>query len=297
MTILIGNAPCSWGVEFAEDNRNPAWTTVLDQCAEAGYRGIELGPVGFMPEDPNVLGPALAKRNLTLIGGVVFRAFHDPEKWDDTLDGAVRTFKALKAHGAKHLVLIDSISEHRAPTAGRPNEAIQMNDAEWAGFVERIRTIARMGTMEYGLTVAIHAHAAGFCDFRPELERLLSEVDDSILKICLDTGHSVYADFDPVDFMKQNMSRISYMHFKDIDSEVKAKTIANRTNFYEACGNGIFCNLGKGAVNFKAVRQLLEEAGFDGWCTVEQDCDPLLQVSPMDDALNNRRFLESIGFV
>ena len=109
--------------------------------------------------------------------------------------------------------------------------------------------------------------------------------------------HSVYADFDPVDFMKQNMSRISYMHFKDIDSEVKAKTIANRTNFYEACGNGIFCNLGKGAVNFKAVRQLLEEAGFNGWCTVEQDCDPLLQVSPMDDALNNRRFLESIGFV
>jgi len=52
MTILIGNAPCSWGVEFANDERNPAWTRVLDECAEAGYRGIELGPVGFMPEDP-----------------------------------------------------------------------------------------------------------------------------------------------------------------------------------------------------------------------------------------------------
>ena len=119
MTILIGNAPCSWGVEFAKDERNPAWTTVLDECAEAGYRGIELGPVGFMPEDPDVLGPALESRNLALIGGVVFRAFHDPEKWEDTLDGSVRTCKALKAHGAKHLVLIDSISDRRAPTAGR----------------------------------------------------------------------------------------------------------------------------------------------------------------------------------
>ena len=96
MTILIGNAPCSWGVEFAKDERNPAWTTVLDECAEAGYRGIELGPVGFMPEDPDVLGPALESRNLALIGGVVFRAFHDPEKWEDTLDGSVRTCKALK---------------------------------------------------------------------------------------------------------------------------------------------------------------------------------------------------------
>ena len=297
MTILIGNAPCSWGVEFANDERNPAWTTVLDECAEAGYRGIELGPVGFMPEDPDVLGPALESRNLALIGGVVFRAFHDPEKWEDTLDGSVRTCKALKAHGAKHLVLIDSISDRRAPTAGRPQEAEQMDDAEWAGFVERIRTIARMGTEEYGLTVAIHAHAAGFCDFRPELERLLNEVDESVLKICLDTGHTVYAGFDPVDFMQKNMDRISYMHFKDIDSEVKRQTIANRTDFYEACGNGIFCNLGNGEVNFKEVHQLLEDSNFEGWCTVEQDCDPRLQISPMDDARNNRQFLQSIGFI
>ena len=52
MTIRIGNAPCSWGVEFAQDDRNPTWRTVLKECAEAGYQGIELGPVGFMPEDP-----------------------------------------------------------------------------------------------------------------------------------------------------------------------------------------------------------------------------------------------------
>ena len=94
MTIMIGNAPCSWGVEFPDDPRNPAWSDVLDQCAEAGYRGIELGPVGFMPEDPEILGPALAERGLSLIGGVVFRPFHDPGQWEDTLDGSVRTCRA-----------------------------------------------------------------------------------------------------------------------------------------------------------------------------------------------------------
>ena len=51
MSIRIGNAPCSWGVEFANDPRNPPWTRVLDQCRDAGYNGIELGPIGFMPED------------------------------------------------------------------------------------------------------------------------------------------------------------------------------------------------------------------------------------------------------
>ncbi|WP_428673116.1 TIM barrel protein [Roseibium sp.] len=296
MTLKIGNAPCSWGVEFADDPRNPAWQTVLDQCRDAGYRGIELGPVGFMPEDPAELGDALAKRGLELIGGVVFRPFHDPAKWDEVKDGAVRTCKALKAHGARHLVLIDSISPRRAPTAGRPDEAEQMSPAEWAVYRDRIAEVARMGAEEYGLIPSIHPHAGGFMDFEDEVERLLQEVDEAILKICLDTGHSLYAGFDPVAFMDRHMSRISYMHFKDIDPEVRARTVAGRIDFYKACGDGIFCNLGKGAVDFPAVKQRLEDAGFEGWCTVEQDCDPAMAQSPLDDARENRAFLQSIGF-
>lgn len=296
MTIRIGNAPCSWGVEFADDARNPAWKQVLAENAAAGYRGIELGPIGFMPEDPVELGEALAEHEQELIGGVVFRPFHDEAKWDDVLDASVRTCKALVAHGAQHLVLIDSISERRAPTAGRASEAEQMDAAEWAAYRDRIAAVARIGAQDYGLTVGIHAHAAGFMDFEPELERLLEEVDESLLKICFDTGHHSYAGFDPVAFMKKHINRISYMHFKDIDPEVKAKVVENRTDFYEACGQGIFCKLGQGDVDFPAVRQVLLDAGFTGWCTVEQDCDPLLDPDPLGDAKFNRDYLASIGF-
>ena len=296
MPIRIGNAPCSWGVEFPDDPRNPPWAQVLADCAAAGYRGIELGPVGYMPEDPAILGEALSEHALELIGGVVFRPYHDPQAWDDVLDGTHRTCKALVAHGAQHLVLIDSISPRRAPTAGRAEEAEAMGKAEWAAYRDRIATSARIGAEEYGLTVGIHAHAAGFMDFEPELERLLEEVDESILKICFDTGHHSYAGFDPVAFMRRHIDRISYMHFKDIDPVVKADVIAKRTGFYEACGQGIFCNLGQGDVDFPAVRQVLLDHGFEGWCTVEQDCDPTLDVSPIDDARANRDYLASIGF-
>ncbi|MGJ8584142.1 MAG: TIM barrel protein [Marinosulfonomonas sp.] len=296
MTIRIGNAPCSWGIEFASDPSYPAWQTVLDQCAGAGYKGIELGPIGYMPEDPDILGPALADRDLEIIGGVVFRPFHDPQAWEDVMDASVRTCKALTAHGAKHLVLIDSISPRRAPTAGRASEAEQMDSAEWQAYRDRIKTIAEIGSGEYGLTVGIHAHAGGFMDFEPELERLLNEVDESILKICFDTGHHSYAGFDPVAFMKRHIDRISYMHFKDIDPAVKADVVANRTDFYKACGQGIFCNLGKGDVDFPAVRQILLDAGFEGWCTVEQDCDPAMPGTPLEDARENREYLQSIGF-
>lgn len=295
MTIRIGNAPCSWGIEFASDPSYPAWREVLRQCAEAGYKGIELGPVGYMPEDPAVLGAALSEFDLELIGGVVFRPFHDPHAWDDVLDGTVRTCKALQAHGAKHLVLIDSISPRRAPTAGRAAEAEQMDKAEWTAYRNRIEDSAKIG-VDHGLTVGIHAHAAGFMDFEPELERLLDEVDEDLLKICFDTGHHSYAGFDPVAFMKRHVHRISYMHFKDIDPAVKADAIAKRTGFYDACGQGIFCNLGQGDVDFPAVRQVLIDSGFEGWCTVEQDCDPSMPGTPMEDARANREYLESIGF-
>jgi inosose dehydratase len=193
MSIKIGNAPCSWGVEFADDPRNPAWTRVLDECKAAGYDGIELGPIGFMPEDPAQLGDALAARGLTLIGGVVFRPFHDPAKWDEVKDAAIRTCKSLVAHGAKHLVLIDSISPRRSTTAGRPDEAEQMSKAEWDGFIARLRDVSRIGSEEFGLTVSLHPHAAGFMDFEEEVERLLSEIDPALLKSTSKTSTPQFA--------------------------------------------------------------------------------------------------------
>lgn len=295
MSFQIGNAPCSWGVEFADDPRNPPWRNVLRECAAAGYRGIELGPVGYMPEDPETLRDALAANGLSLIGGVVFRPFHEAGAWDEVLDATHRTCAALAAHGARHLVLIDSISPRRAPSAGRADEAEKMDAAEWSGFRDRIAAAAQIGT-DHGLTVGIHAHAGGFMDYEPELERLLDEVDETLLKICFDTGHHSYAGFDPVAFIKRHAARISYMHFKDIDPQVKARVVANRTDFYTACGQGIFCNLGQGDVDFPAVRQALIDGGFDGWCTVEQDCDPTLPGTPTSDAQANRAYLQSICF-
>ena len=134
-------------------------------------------------------------------------------------------------------------------------------------------------------------------DFEPEVERLLAETDPELLKICIDTGHSTYAGFDPVAFMKRHMDRITYVHFKNTDPVVKKAVIENRTGFYDACGQGIFCTLDKtGDVDFPAVHQLLIDAKYEGWCTIEQDCDPTLNPDPESDARQNREYLQSIGF-
>jgi len=295
MHLSIGNAPCSWGVEFADDPRNPTWTHVLDEAHAAGYTGIELGPLGFMPEDPAILGPALAERDLTLIGGVLFRPFHDPAQWAQVQDAALRTCRALSAHNAKRLVLIDSISPRRAPTAGRGAEAERLKGPERTGFLDRIKSVAKLGAEEFGLQVTMHAHAAGFVEFEDELEDVLNAVEPSLLGVCLDTGHSEYAGFDPVAFYSRHSDRVSYLHFKDIDPNIRRRAIDERIGFYDACAAGLFCNLGEGVVDFLALKTALSTAGFSGWGTVEQDRDPTGVRSTLADAKSNLQYLQKIG--
>ena len=58
--------------------------------------------------------------------------------------------------------------------------------------------------------------------------------------------------------------------------------------------NGIFCELGKGNVDFPAVIAELERAGYDKWGVVEQDVLPGMG-SPKESAARNRAYLRTLG--
>src|ERR687893_957516 len=72
-SIRIANAPVSWGaLEIEGFNQKPlTYDVVLDEIAETGYAGTELGDWGFMPTDPAVLRDELERRGLALIGAFV----------------------------------------------------------------------------------------------------------------------------------------------------------------------------------------------------------------------------------
>ena len=294
--MKIGNAPCSWGVELADDPRNPDWESVLDECAAAGFEGIDLGPVGFLPEDPEALKEALAGRNLTLTSAVVFQPFHDPRAEADCRDATVRTCRSLSATGACQLVLIDSIAPERTRTLGRPDEAPELDAEGWSRFCRTIEEAARIGSEGYGLSVSIHAHAGGYCDFEEEHDHLLSEIDADTLKVCIDTAHATLAGMDPLALTRKYADRIAHVHLKDIDPVKKAAVVRDGIEFYAACADNMFCQMGKGEVDFRKFRKLLEEIDYDGWCTVEQDCAPDATESKVDIARANRHFLRSAGF-
>ena len=293
MLVAIGNAPCSWGVEFPDTPSNPTWQAVLDETSQAGYTGTELGPVGYMPEDPALLGDELEARGLALTAGVLFRPFHDQGAWPALVDALRRTCRMLQPLGARHLVFIDSLEAERSKYAGDSRRSPRLGQDQLAGMHERMREAATIGRDEYGLVPCIHAHAGGCIEFEDELEQVLEAIDESLLGICLDTGHSLYSGFDPVAVYRRHSQRVSYVHLKDIDEAILRASVEERIGFYEACARGVFCNLGDGAMDFLALKQALEESGYSGWATVEQDRGPLSVQSSFEDAAANYRFLQS----
>src|SRR5271167_1478058 len=78
--LLVGNAPCSWGtLEFEEaKGEQIPFHRMLDELAETGYPGTELGDWGYMPTDPPKLRAELDSRGLVMLGAFVPVALKNP---------------------------------------------------------------------------------------------------------------------------------------------------------------------------------------------------------------------------
>ena len=80
--VVIGTAPDSWGIWFADDpNQTPA-DRFLDEVVQAGYEWIEIGAYGYLSTDPAKLRDDLGSRRLKVSGGTTFAGLHHPGTFD-----------------------------------------------------------------------------------------------------------------------------------------------------------------------------------------------------------------------
>jgi inosose dehydratase len=281
MQLRIANAPTSWGVEDPEDGANPPWPQVLDQVAGAGYAGVELGPIGYLPRNERVLRRELEMRRLELVAGFLFEPLH--QDVPGTLQRARRTCRLLAAAGATYLVIIQGYRSER-----------DLSESEWRTMVETVHKAAGVAE-EHGLVPCFHPHAGTDVEFADEIERLVADTEVSL---CIDTGHCAYAGVDPVALYRRHADRVTYFHLKDVDRDRLRGALARALSFEQAVAARVFCPLGQGAVDFAGLRDALEEHGFRGWATVEQDRLPTDSGTPAEHAqasLAHLRELELAG--
>ncbi len=300
--IKVANAPCSWGVlEFESRAAGPGYTQVLDEIAQSGYAGTELGDWGFMPSDPVRLREELARRGLAMVGAFVTTRLSDPATYDESRQRAVETAHLMAgvANGDRRgpfLVLSDEPTADpvRARAAGRVRNAMSLNERQWDQAAGGVNTIARAVRDETGLRTVFHHHCATFVETPQEIEALLQRTDPAVVGLCLDSGHATYGGGAPLELLSRYRPRIWHVHFKDCDLRVASRARAEEWDYQTALRHGLFCELGKGAVDFPALLGDLERSGYDGWIVVEQDVLPSMG-APLESAIRNREYLRLIG--
>ncbi|NWD26483.1 TIM barrel protein [Pseudomonas yamanorum] len=307
MTIHISTAPCCWGVDDVKNPYLPAWRDVLGEANEAGYRGIELGPYGYLPLDATVVATALGENRLHVVAGTIFDDLVNPANLPSLLSQTRDICELLKQlppidkepgqrFAGPYLVIIDWGHEDRDYAAGHSELAERLDDGAWQTMVEHIRAICQIAWHDYGIRPVIHPHAGGYIEFADELARLVEDIPDDVAGLCLDTGHLYYAGMDPAAALRAYADRLDYIHFKDIDQGVFDDVMKQRIKFFDACARGVMCPIGRGVIDYSDLYRLIQTLGYEGYITVEQERDPRNANGSLEDVRSSRTYLATVGF-
>jgi inosose dehydratase len=300
--FLIGNAPCSWGSLEFEGTRGEqiGFGRMLDELAETGYTGTELGDWGYMPTDPTALRSELSRRGLVMLGAFVPVALKKPSALADGVGRAVKVARLLAAvatEPAPFLVLADENGTvpGRTQRAGRITAEDGLSPTQWKQFALGAEEVARAVRSQAGLRTVFHHHCAGYVETTEEIATLLDLTDPQTLGLVFDTGHYTYGSGgeDAVAALDRFRERIWYVHLKDCHPGVAAEARGAGWDYFQALRHGVFCELGKGSVDFPRVLRRLAEWNYQGYMLVEQDVLPGMGL-PKESARRNRQYLATI---
>ncbi len=254
--ITITCAPCCWGFDDVKNPHLPAWEKVLDEAAQAGFGRLELGPYGYMPLDEDRVGDALRRRGLSIIAGTIFDDLVSPANRDSLL------------RQTNEICAFITALPKPAAHPGQHYDAPYLTVMDW-GHDER-------------------DYAAGHPDRAPRLDNAawLGMMDNirGIAELARDR-YGVRPMIHP--------HADGYIEFED---ELERMAVSIDPETAGLCLDTGGCRIGKGNIDYLAIRSLLTELGYGGYITIEQERDPRNAISLLDDLAASRSFLRDTGF-
>jgi inosose dehydratase len=287
----LAGAPITWGICEV-----PGWgwqlgaERVLREVSDLGLRAIELGPRGFLPDDPGEVTRMLRRHDLRLAAGFVPAVLHRPESRAAALKNIAAAAESLASAGADVLVLAAELGNG----AGGYDRSAELSDREWTLLLEGLDQ-ARGAAARHRLPVALHPHYGTAVERGDHLERIVAGSD---VALCVDTGHLLVGGTDPVEAVRRARGRVTHVHFKDVDAALASRVRSGEIGYRDAVARGLYRPLGDGDVNLAAVVRLLEVAGYHGWYVLEQDAvlaaEPATGEGPAASAARSVHYLTGI---
>jgi len=307
MTIQLSGAPCCWGVDDPKNPYLPPWQVVLKEASQAGFKGIELGPYGYIPINIKNVYDEFTQNGLSIVAGTIFDDLVSKSNFENLLKQVDEICSMItklpvspmvngQRFSPPYLVIIDWGHCERDSKAGHPDEAKRLPADDWENMITHICALAEKAWDKYGVRCVIHPHAGGYIEFEDEIRRLVEDVPYEIAGLCLDTGHLYYSKMDPVQIIRDYAEIVDYIHFKDIDLEIYMQVMDEYISFFDACSKGVMCPIGQGIIDYDSILQLLKEIDYHGYITIEQERDPRNCDTSLRDVKQSVDYLKNIGY-
>src|SRR5260370_27896911 len=129
----------------------------MDEIAEAGYEGTELGPWGYYPTDPDGLKAELDARGLVLASAFCPVELTRPDAYSVAESTALTVADLLQRLGVRELILADPFRSERAVVAGRAEPEHELSPAAYQVQADGLNPLgARLANR--GVIAGIHHH-------------------------------------------------------------------------------------------------------------------------------------------
>lgn len=260
--MKLAGAPITWGISEVPGwgHRLPA-ARVLAEMSALGLEATELGPPGYLPDDPGELRELLDNEGLELAGGFLAAVLHEPGRRGSALAGIRQEAATLAAAGAHTLVLAAALGFD-----GYDSDK-SLSKQGWLALAETLRAADAIAA-ENGLELAFHPHAGTAVEKSEEVSTFLETTD---VALCLDTGHLYLGGSDVVQVARDAGKRVRHVHMKDVDASLAARLRSRDLTYAAAVRAGLYRPLGQGDLDVRAVLDELRRSGYEGWYVLEQD--------------------------
>ena len=284
----LSAAPISWGVcEVPGWGRLLPADRVLAEMRSVGLDSTELGAPGFLPDTAEGVLEVLGRHGMSLVGGFVPLALHDPDQRGAALAQAETAAALFESCGADRFVTAAVMDQAWSPP-------VPMDDRQLEYFAEGLRAVD--GICErHGLVQTLHPHVDTVVETAQDVARVLEASD---VRWCLDTGHLAIGGVDPVQFARDFADRVAHVHLKDVDLAVARRVADREVSLLNGVQQGLFRSLGAGDVRIDEVILELERSNYQGRYVLEQDTaitgeEPAPGTGPVDDVRASVEFLRT----
>ena len=246
----------TWGQHFDQ---------ALRDVEELGFHACEPFPKDALvyeqrPEEFRALLAAYHLRLSALYGG---GRFGDPTQREKIIAFNTRLARFLASIGVDRLVF----------GPGGPRTPGGSSEEELREAAKTINEAAR-ACYDLGVLACVHPHLGTEIEIEPEIDAIMELTDPRYVFFCPDTAHLTGAEIDVPRMMRRYGQRMRYMHIKDLHAGVIEERRGQKTGVQLLSGTErlpIFCELGRGIINFAPIVDAIIDVGYNDWITVEID--------------------------